>query len=221
MVEDNSILLKLPQWPKKDARKEFPNHKVRFESFLCQKDGAEALKWKKKDDIPPDSKVWSTAEKASGADVEGKRLQKLNAKACGCLINSILTSSDEGEVILHMVEKTMSSDYPGGNFVQAYTNGIVKRYEEKDTTTKAKLQEEYYGLKMETNEDPSVFMMKLEKVKIKLERNHKVVIEEKDFVEGILEKLPKEKDVIGPYQVAKQLIEHEIKEKEAKGEAFT
>ena len=151
-------------------RKSGPHtYSVRFGSYLCQKDCGDLLALKDPSEIPPDDKKWSEKELEDGADDEGKRLQKMNRKACGILISSIKSDTGEGQVAFHMVEKTMMDKYAGGNFVQAYTLSLKNRYEDRDTTSKADLKESYYELKMDAKADPSVFVMKLEKIKIKLE----------------------------------------------------
>ena len=213
MVDETTITLKVPQWPLKDARKEFPTWKVRMESYLNQKECGEVLTWDENFVIPAMSKTWDQTEIANGTKDEDQRIQKLNSKACGCLIQAIVTVKDEGMVIQHQVEKTMTADYPAGHFYKAYTKSIKSKFEEKDSETKADLLEEYYGMKMEHEEDPSVFVMKMEKLLIKLQKNHGHKIEEVDFMASILAKLPKDEkdaDAMNPYQVEKRLIEKEM-----------
>jgi Reverse transcriptase (RNA-dependent DNA polymerase)/gag-polypeptide of LTR copia-type len=208
--EDNKHLTKTPTFNGKKSEWEF--FKVKLESYLAQKDMAKLLRWD--GDIPKDDEEWTSDEKKT-AEVKDKiKIRAMNTKAAGILLQSIVdTDTPQGKTAFNMVSKHISAKggYASGNFKLAWS-AMTKRYENKNTTTTSELYTAYYTLMMEEDEKPDDFITKMEKAREKL-RDVGEEIEEQDFLESILSRLPKGDDEknLGPYQVEKRLIEAKLK----------
>ena len=79
------------------------------------------------------------------------------------------------------------------------------------------LQQDYFDLKMDDVEQPSTFIVKLERQRKKLKDNG-IKYGDDEFLKQILAKLPKGKDgELGPYQVEKRNIELQMQTKQGYG----
>jgi hypothetical protein len=207
--EDVKYSIKVPSF---DGTKDnWLFYKVKMESYLAQKDMVELLTWDK--DVPKDSTTWTNDELKDNQAKLAKKVKLQNRKAAGILLGSIQTDSDSGKAAFHLVEKFMNKNegYAGGNFKKAWA-ALEKRFKERDTISKADLKQGYYDLKMKVNEQPALFIVKLERMKQKLE-DHGHKISDEDFLTDILAKVPKgtSSENLGPYQIERRLIESRMK----------
>jgi len=72
-------------------------------------------------------------------------------------------------------------------------------------------KEEYDGVKMRDNEQPSLFIAQMERLKIKMqEKKHNV--SDKEFMHNILSKLPESESssMMNPYQIKKLIIKEKL-----------
>ena len=95
--------------------------------------------------------------------------------------------------------------YSAGHFPKAWQE-LCEHFEETATLDLVDLQQEYFDMKMEEDKEPSLFIVKLERMRKKL-RDNGHSISDKDFLKQVLAKLPKGKEEeLGPYQVEKRSI---------------
>ena len=200
MSEDKTTsLVKSPTFS--GSQDDWPFFKAKLTAYLA-KQTLDLLTWK--GTIPKDDFKFtgdpSTIKKM-------QNIQKENRLAAGLLLQAINTDKDEGKATFYQVEKFMdpAEGYAGGHFPKAWQE-LCNRFEETETLDLVDLQQEYFDMKMEEDEEPSLFIVKLERMKKKLRDNgHK--ISDEDFLRQILAKLPKGKeDELGPYQVEKRSI---------------
>ena len=136
----------------------------------------------------------------------------MNQKAAGILLNSILTETEKGQSVFYLIEKfhDAGAGFAGGQFYKEWT-ALTKRYEEVEAKSIADLKKEYYSAKMEDEQQPSLFIVKMERLKIKMEeKGYK--IDKDEFLRDILSKLPESKDStsMNPYQIKKLFIKEKI-----------
>jgi hypothetical protein len=205
---DGSYTIKCPSF--NGNKKEWLFFKTKMESYLSQKDCVELLAWN--DEIPKDGDTWTAEELANPVNIEKKKVRLQNRKASGILLSSIDTTTERGATTFHMVDKFRKTNdgYAGGHFINAW-KALSKRFEDEDTVSFGDLKQKYYDMKMKEDENPEVFITKLELLKVKLEK-HKFKIDDKDFIIDVLAKLPKSKREgdLGPYQVRRMLIEEKL-----------
>jgi len=106
----------------------------------------------------------------------------MNQKAAGILLNSILTDAEKGQSVFCLIEKFHNAKvgYAGGQFYKEWT-AMTTRDEEVESKSSAELKEEHCCAKMRDDQQPSLFVAQLERLKIKMkEKNHD--ISEEDFV---------------------------------------
>ena len=106
---------------------------------------------------------------------EGILIRYQNRKAAGILLGSIKTDTNKEKAAFYLVEKFIDADagYAGGNFPSAWS-ALTKRYEDVDTVSKADLKQKYHDLKMGKDDQPSLFIVKLERLRVKLKKDGEV-----------------------------------------------
>ena len=209
--------LKYPMFKKKS---DWRYYKAKMLSYLMQKDCVEITEYSAL--VPINSQNWSADQKKDGTEKRETLLRLQNRKAVGLLLSSIDTETDHGKEAFEIVENTMNKDvgYSGGNFPDAWM-GLTNRFEEKDILVVADLKQKYYEMKMKITDKPSVFIMKVDEQRKKLneaESEDTRKIKEQDLVTDILAKLPKNEDhtQLGPYQLVKKMIEKDAEYKAGK-----
>ena len=191
----------------------WPFYKKRMESYLARSGLGDMLREQTSDDLKRDEYVFPDATDQQKADKEeGENLQKMNRKAAGIIMNSITTDTKKGQAVFYLVEKFHDADlgFAGGQFWKEW-GALKKRFDTVKAKTLQELEEEYYTAKMTEEDEPSLWITDLERLKIKLkEKKHD--IPEEDFLNGILNKLPESKDpgVMHPYQVKKMFIKEDM-----------
>jgi hypothetical protein len=113
-----------------------------------------------------------------------------------------------------MVHKFMNSDegYAGGNFKKTWKL-VACRCEQKDSNSITILKQDYYKLEMEDHELPNLFIMKIERRRVRLASNAKCKKTDDEFMLNMMAKSPKGKDgELGPFQVEKIIIEPKIRD---------
>ena len=119
------------------------------------------------------------------------------------------TSTDDGKEGFDIVRSTINKNvgYPLGHFPDAW-GGLTDKFEEKDIVVVSHLKKLYYGTSMKIDEDPAAYIRELNEQRTRL-ASKQVKISDFEFVQDILENLPKSDDKrqMSPYQVVKKLIE--------------
>ena len=189
----------------------WPFYKKKLESYLARSGLSELFAKKigdtvERDDYVPGSSVTDEEKE------EVKRIQKMNQKAAGILLNSILTDTEKGQSVFYLIEKfhNTQAGFAGGQFYKEWT-AMTTRYKEVESKSIADLKEEYYGAKMKEDQQPSLFIVQMERLKIKMkEKGHD--INDEDFVKDILSKLPESKSstMMNPYQIKKLFIKEKL-----------
>ena len=123
-----------------------------------------------------------------------------------------MTETEKGQSVFYLIEKfhDVHDGYAGGQFYKEW-EALTKRYEEVESKSLADLKEDYYGAKMTMDQQPSLFVVKMERMKIKMkEKGFK--ISEEDFINDVLSKLPESKDPksMNPYQIKKLFIKEKM-----------
>ena len=89
---------------------------------------------------------------------------------------------------------------------------MIKRYEDRDLLSASDLEQAYYNLRMLDDEQPDLFVAKMEQARKRLKNEASITMTDEKFLLDILGRLPKGADsVLGPYQVAKMHIEPKVK----------
>jgi len=158
-----------------------------------------------KDDYVPPSGATNKAIE------EVKRIQKMNQKAADISLNSILTDTERGQSVFCLTEKfhNAKAGFASGQFHKEWT-AMTTRYKEVESKSITDSKEECYGAKMKDDQQPSLFIVQMKRLNIKMkEKGHD--IKDDDFLHDILSKLPKSRSslMMNPCQI-KQLF---IKEK--------
>ena len=163
----------------------WPFYKKKLESYLARSGLSELFSSSVGDNVKKDS--WFPPPNMSdAAKEEVKRIQKMNQKAAGILLNSILTETEKGQSVFYLIEKfhDAGAGFAGGQFYKEWT-ALTKRYEEVEAKSIADLKKEYYSAKMEDEQQPSLFIVKMERLKIKMEeKGYK--IDKDEFLRDIL-----------------------------------
>ena len=121
--------------------------------------------------------------------------------------------TDLGEAAFKMVHKFMNpaEGHAGGNFKKSWAL-MTRGHEKKDISSISTLKQDYYKLEMEEDELPSLFIMKMEKMRVRLLNDATYIKTDDEFMLDVIAKLPKGNDgELGPYQVGKRTIEPKIK----------
>ena len=190
----------------------WPSYKKKLESYLAQSGLSDLLTKKVGNAEESDDNV---APSGASDEVieEVKRIQKMNQKAAGILLNSILTDRHRKwsiGILPYWDFHNAKAGYAGGQFYKEWM-AMTTRYEEVESKSIADLKEEYYGAKMRDNQQPSLFIMQMEWLKIKMkEKNHDV--SDEDFIHDILSKLleSKSSSMMNPHQIKKLFIKEKL-----------
>jgi hypothetical protein len=196
--------------PKFNGKEEqWPVYKKKMESYLARDSCITLVKEEVgKDALKPDDYVPSATEKD-----EVERIQALNKKAAGVVLNSIEVETDAGMHAFYVVDKYHDIDkgYAGGHFYDKW-EALKKRYGWVNAEKLQDLKEAYYAKKMKKDEQPSLFVTDLDRIRTKLLK-HKHMIRDVDFIDDELSRLPKsnDPDKMTPYQMERKMIEEERK----------
>ena len=175
-TESISIRTTIPRFSGEE--KDFPFFKTKFKAWLAKSKLTKLLTWKS--DIRKDDYTWATNYDADKKKEE-ELIQKQNIQANGALIQAIDIDTDAGKATFYQVEKYIDDDYAGGHFLNAW-KGLCDRFDETEVVDKTDLQQEYFDMKMADADDPSLFIVKLERMKKRL-KGVGIEIDEADFLE--------------------------------------
>jgi hypothetical protein len=149
--------------------KDWPFYRKKMESYLAYQDcgvlfGAEG------DDVRPDNRTWDPNENADVAE-EHRSLIKKNRKAAGIILNSINVETEKGKAAFALVETyhNAQNHFAGGHFKQEW-EALCEWYEDVEGDAVDVLKEEYYKERMEQDEQPSIFIVRMKTKKILLAR---------------------------------------------------
>jgi len=189
----------------------WPFYKKKLESCLARSGLSELLTKKVGDAAERDNCV-APSSTSDEVKEELKRIQKMNQKAAGILLNSILTDAEKGQSVFYLIEKfhNAKAGYAGGQFCKEWT-AMTKRYEEAESKSIADLKEECYCAKMRDNQQPRLFIVQMERLKIKMEEKGYEISDE-NFLLDILSKLPESKSssMMNPCQIKKLFMKEKM-----------
>jgi hypothetical protein len=128
-------------------------------------------------------------------------------------LSSIDTRTKEGQAAFDVIEGFQEDPYAGGQFCKEW-NALISRYEKLECDTLERLQKQYYKRDMQWSDQPSIFIMELEKIRKRMKKLGNEIDDSK-FMTDIIEKLPKNRDPksVGPYEMKS----YELKEKKKRG----
>ena len=190
----------------------WPFYKKKLESYLTRSGTSELLTKKVGNNVERDDYVAPSGASDEQKE-EVKQIQKMNQKAAGILLNSLLTNAERGQSVFYLIEKfhnAKAGGSAGGQFYKEWM-AMTTRYEEVESKSIADLKEECYGAKMRDDQQPSLFIVQMERLKIKMkEKGHDV--NEEDFLLDILSKLPESRSssMMNPYQIKKLFIKEKL-----------
>jgi gag-polypeptide of LTR copia-type len=151
------------------------------------------------EDKAPDTQDPKDGTKKKLAD-DIQELADKNKKWFGDLILSIDCTKPTGKVAFATVKNAKTKEIPGGDLFLAFTR-LKTKFEPSTTPQLMQLTKEFHSKSLMRNQDPDIFITKLEALKIKLEDlDH--VITEKAMVLHILNNLNK------TYDMEIKLLEH-------------
>ena len=206
-----SVYTKLPVFD--GSKEDWPFYKPKLKALLAKKKLSKILTWKGK--LREDDFVWAQ-DYDKKKKKEEEEMQEMNVDAASILLQSIDTEKAEGKAVFYQVEQYMDDGFAGGHFPKAW-KALCDRYDETDVVDPIDLQQDYFDLKMDDVEQPSTFIVKLERQRKKLKDNG-IKYGDDEFLKQILAKLPKGKDgELGPYQVEKRNIELQMQTKQGYG----
>ena len=114
--------------------------------------------------------------------------------------------------MFYLIEKfhNAKAGYAGGQFYKEWM-AMTKRYEEVESKSIADLKEEHCGAKMRDDQQPSLFIVQMERLKIKMEeKGHE--ISDENFLLDMLSKLPESKSssMMNPCQIKKLFMKEKM-----------
>ena len=188
------------------ADENWPFYRKKMESYLARLDLTDLLVGTTV--IPEDSDAGSSdAEKKEFAE-----LKKKNRKAAGTLLNSIDSKTEKGKAAFYLVEKFHNADdgHAGGHFKKEW-DALIARFEKMQVKSLRDQKTDYYTEKMGKNEQPSLFAVRLDRMRKDLKKL-KCDVSDDDFIQDILGKMPESKDAekMTACEVEKKLIEAKI-----------
>ena len=196
--------VKPPTWNGKKSKWQF--YETKMKAYLAQKGYADLLHWKST--IPVDD-----TESTKVTDPTAIRIRTMNQEAFSILLNSIDVSTLHGEYAFDMVEKFITEEHSGGDFKKAW-EALVKFNDHKDSVAAHDFEQQYFDMKMDEEDYPPSFIMKLDQKRKKMNKNIDETrkVDEKTMIKHVLGKLPKGEDgQVGPYQAHRSIIEEKIK----------
>ena len=214
MSEDTTRdYVKYPTFDGKD--KNWPFYKKKMESHLARMDLSELLGDSAKQ-IPKDDAVDTDAKVQKEID----ELRKKNRKAAGILLNSIVCGDEKGKAAFFLIERyhNAADGYAGGYFKKEW-EALIARYEQIQVKNLRDQKEEYHNEKMDRNEQPSLFIVKLDRMRKDLAKLG-YDVDDETFVQDILGKLPESNDPekMTPHEVERKLIDGKIEDSSKKYE---
>jgi len=190
-----------------------PFYKKKLESYLARS-GLSELLTKKVGDAVERHNYIAPSSTSDEVKEEVKRIQKMNQKAAGILLNSILTDAEKGQSVFYLIQVEKSHNakagYAGGQLHKEWT-AMTNRCEEVESKSIADLKEEHCGAKMRDYQQPSLFIVQMERLKTKMEeKGHE--ISDENFLLDILSKLPESKSssMMNPCQTKKLFIKEKM-----------
>ena len=196
--------VKYPTFDGKDES--WPFYKKKMESYLARLDLSELLL--------PTTVIERDGVVNPDATAQAKieLLQKKNRKAAGALLSSIDDSTEKGKAAFFLIEKFHNVDdgYAGGYFRKEW-DALTARFERIQVKNLRDQKTDYYTEKMGKTEQPSLFIVKMDRMRKDLKKLG-YDVSDQDFVQDILGKLPESKDTekMTAYEVEKKLIESKI-----------
>ena len=180
-------------------------YKIRMEAALARADLGDLMDEDVGMSVKPHGYVETNAALKDAVEL----LQKRNQKAAGMLLSSIKNKTEEGKAAFHMIERyhNKANGFQGGHFYNAW-KALLTRYEGVQIKNVRDLKREYHVEKMGLEEKPTLFIVKLDRIRNELQRlGHD--IEETEFIQDVLGKLPesKNKGIMTPYQVERRMID--------------
>ena len=123
-------------------------------------------------------------------DVPDKNQESLMASAYNELLLSMNFNSREGENAFNLIK--WSKDNKGRGDAREAWKRLIDRYEPKTFLEKGKLMKEFYSATCGYKEDPVQFIYQLENIRLKIHNiaQGKVVINDRDFMNQVLNSLP-------------------------------
>ncbi len=165
-------------------------------------------------DVKADDHEWSTEEADKETTAQGKRLQILNRKAAGIVMNSINVTTKEGKAAFAIVDPFHDADtgFAGGHFYNEWA-ALKDWYDNVVQEDLEQIRNRYYQSTMAKDVQPSMFILDMKKTRKDLEmQGYK--ISHKEFLKRILHCLPKNSEGVGPYSHKKEKYEELIKKAE-------
>lgn len=142
--------------------------------------------------------VEATAETSRTPD--DKKVLKIHGKNVTCfntLLTSIDASTDTGRLAYHLVITCKKDEYPLGNAKMAYDK-LVSKYAPKNTQTELSLRKQLANTKLDTDDDPDEFMMRIEVLAMDINAMNKSTsnVTDDDLMAHALNNLPSDYDAI-------------------------
>jgi gag-polypeptide of LTR copia-type len=145
-----------------------------------------------------------TAEQQRAEIKEKKRLYLANSLAFSQLVSSLDITKDTTKTAMGLLRACKTENYPNGDAKKAIDtlNGY---YNIKSVATAQQLLNEYHALELKGDQDPAIFVSKMQTLRTKIEEaDKKLKIDDRAFLLRILNKLPE------AYETTVDLIELEI-----------
>ena len=196
--------VKYPTFDGKDEN--WPFYKKKMESYLARLDLSDLLTGKIT--IPKDNAVGSDDKEK----IEFDEKRSKNRKAAGTLLNSIDSSTEEGKAAFFLIERYHDADdgCAGGQFIEEW-KALTARCETVQVKNLRDQKKDYYTDKMGQREQPSLFVVRLDRMRKDLKKM-KHDIDEDDFIQDALGKLPESRDPekMTPCEVERKLLERRM-----------
>ncbi len=133
----------------------------------------------------------STDDLTDPAEAEKLKIRKANLKAYNLLLMSV-----DDEVSFGAVDSAVTDDLPTGDARLAWTK-LKDIHKPKTISTKIGLKREYNTCKMgDPTRNPDIWFNEMDRIKAKLKNDFKYVIDDDDFLEEILARLPEEYETV-------------------------
>ena len=150
------------------------------------------------------------ASATTTVDTDKQELQELNETVYNLLLLAMDTSTNKGKVAFDMVSNSVSSDYPSGNFLEAWEQ-LDNKYDPKTITEQKALEKEYNTARLKGNEDPEIYFGRMEVLRARLKNDYKKNIANEEFILRVVDGLSKS------YQPVKRYVDRALE----KGDVIT
>ena len=129
-------------------------------------------------------------------DKAKKDVQDLNEIAYGDLIMCMDTSSTAGKIAFNLVKSSKNKDYPDGNATISFKK-LKDKYASESAPNVSKLYNQFYTSKLKKNQDPDVWVMYLEEIRLRLEEmESKAPMTDDQFLRFVLNNLNPDYDIL-------------------------